>query len=84
MRKGQINRSVFSTLLNRTSSRSHSIFTIKLVRIPHTIAHHDVGGAIKHAHVTRLCVVDLAGSERTRHTGTTGDRLKEAGNISAC
>jgi kinesin family protein 20 len=26
-------------------------------------------------------LVDLAGSERTKHTQTTGDRLKEAGNI---
>jgi kinesin family member 20 len=26
-------------------------------------------------------LVDLAGSERTKHTHTTGDRLKEAGNI---
>lgn len=25
--------------------------------------------------------MDLAGSERTKHTQTTGDRLKEAGNI---
>jgi kinesin family protein 20 len=31
--------------------------------------------------IARLTVVDLAGSERTKHTQTTGDRLKEAGNI---
>lgn len=31
--------------------------------------------------VSRLTLVDLAGSERTKHTHTTGDRLKEAGNI---
>jgi kinesin family member 20 len=31
--------------------------------------------------VSRLTIVDLAGSERTKHTHTTGDRLKEAGNI---
>src|SRR5271154_6787512 len=30
---------------------------------------------------SRLTLVDLAGSERTKHTHTTGDRLKEAGNI---
>ncbi len=33
------------------------------------------------ARVSRLAIVDLAGSERTRNTQTTGDRLKEAGNI---
>src|ERR1700721_3111649 len=31
--------------------------------------------------VSRFTLVDLAGSERTKHTHTTGDRLKEAGNI---
>ena len=31
--------------------------------------------------ISRLTFVDLAGSERTKHTQTTGDRLKEAGNI---
>jgi kinesin family member 20 len=31
--------------------------------------------------ISRLTLVDLAGSERTKHTNTTGDRLKEAGNI---
>lgn len=31
--------------------------------------------------MSRLTLVDLAGSERTKHTHTTGERLKEAGNI---
>lgn len=31
--------------------------------------------------ISRLTLVDLAGSERTKHTQTTGDRLREAGNI---
>lgn len=31
--------------------------------------------------VSKLNLVDLAGSERAEHTGATGDRLKEAGNI---
>lgn len=34
MRLGQQNRQVFSTLMNQASSRSHSIFTIHVVRCP--------------------------------------------------
>ncbi len=75
-RSGQRARQVFGTIANRESSRSHSIFTIKLVRI-HNGAPEDPDSA----QVSRLAIVDLAGSERTRNTQTTGDRLKEAGNI---
>lgn len=75
-RTGQRARQVFGTLANRESSRSHGIFTIKVVRI-HNGAPEDPDSA----QVSRLAIVDLAGSERTRNTQTTGDRLKEAGNI---
>lgn len=73
---GHQNRRVYSTLANRASSRSHSSFTLKLVRTP-------VGRSddVAHAHVARFSIVDLAGSERHANTQTTGDRLKEAGNI---
>lgn len=67
---------MFGTLANRESSRSHGIFTLKVVRI-HNGAPEDPDSA----QVSRLAIVDLAGSERTRNTQTTGDRLKEAGNI---
>ena len=63
-------------MANRESSRSHGIFTIKLVRV-----HNGAPNDPESASVSRLTIVDLAGSERTRNTGTTGDRLKEAGNI---
>jgi hypothetical protein len=33
LHEGQRNRAIYSTLLNNTSSRSHSIFTIKIVRV---------------------------------------------------
>ena len=75
-RTGQRARQVFGTLANRESSRSHGIFTLKVVRI-HNGAPQDPDSA----QVSRLAIVDLAGSERTRNTQTTGDRLKEAGNI---
>lgn len=67
---------MFGTLANRESSRSHGIFTIKVVRI-HNGAPEDPDSA----QVSRLAIVDLAGSERNKNTHTTGDRLKEAGNI---
>ncbi|GAA5841833.1 hypothetical protein JCM9279_003122 [Rhodotorula babjevae] len=71
--RGQSNRRVFSTLANRASSRSHGIFTIKVVRSsPHT------GAEVS---TSRFSIVDLAGSERVVNTQTTGERLKEAGNI---
>ncbi|KJE00683.1 kinesin family member 20/23 [Cryptococcus gattii NT-10] len=75
-RSGQNARQVFGTLANRESSRSHGIFTIKVVRI-HNGAPEDPDSA----QVSRLAIVDLAGSERNKNTHTTGDRLKEAGNI---
>ncbi|WOO82439.1 Kinesin-like protein KIF23 [Vanrija pseudolonga] len=75
-RTGQRARQVFGTMANRESSRSHGIFTLKVVRI-HNGAPEDPDSA----QVSRLSIVDLAGSERTRNTHNTGDRLKEAGNI---
>ncbi|GAA5950905.1 hypothetical protein JCM21900_000368 [Sporobolomyces salmonicolor] len=75
--RGQANRRVFSTLANRVSSRSHSIFTIKVVRTPLSSS-SGVGLAESTA---RFSIVDLAGSERVVNSGTTGERLKEAGNI---
>lgn len=34
MLEGQRNRAEYSTITNHTSSRSHSIFTIRIVRVP--------------------------------------------------
>jgi kinesin family protein 20 len=72
LHQGQSNRRVFSTLANRASSRSHSIFSIKIVRTSRTSSHEVT---------SKFSVVDLAGSERVVNTQTTGERLKEAGNI---
>nr|XP_023673997.1 kinesin-like protein KIF20A [Paramormyrops kingsleyae] len=68
---GNRNRSAASTKLNQSSSRSHSIFAIKLLRITGTEV----------SRVTELSLCDLAGSERCTKTKTFGERLKEAGNI---
>ncbi|KAG8967829.1 hypothetical protein FRC03_009231 [Tulasnella sp. 419] len=76
VRMGQINRRVFGTLANSQSSRSHAIFTIKIIRV-HKGSNADPESVI----TSRLSIVDLAGSERSKNTQATGERLKEAGNI---
>ncbi|ORX62741.1 kinesin-domain-containing protein [Hesseltinella vesiculosa] len=78
--RGQKNRAAFATLLNHASSRSHSIFTVSLVRCPVTKGDFIVEDPA-YTIVSRLSLVDLAGSERHRNTQSEGERLKEAGNI---
>jgi len=73
MQAGKKNRSVGATLMNQSSSRSHSIFTIVI-----ECCSAAAGDKIR---VGKLNLVDLAGSERQSKTGATGDRLKEATKI---
>lgn len=80
MQLGLQNRQVFSTLMNQASSRSHSIFTVHIVRCP-VDKNNFVIEDPNYASLSKLSVVDLAGSERYRNTNSTGQRLKEAGNI---
>ncbi|GAN11456.1 kinesin-domain-containing protein [Mucor ambiguus] len=80
MRLGLQNRQVFSTLMNQASSRSHSIFTVYIVRCPVDKSNFVIEDP-NYASLSKLSVVDLAGSERYRNTNSTGQRLKEAGNI---
>jgi hypothetical protein len=75
MQAGKKNRSVGATLMNQTSSRSHSIFTI----VVECMEADPTGG--EKIRVGKLNLVDLAGSERQGKTGATGDRLKEATKI---
>lgn len=77
LRCGQENRSVFGTTANRASSRSHSVFTIKVLR--ECVAKSSSSNTYT---VSRMNIVDLAGSERIANTEITqGPRLKEAGSI---
>uniref|UniRef100_A0A667HDB1 Kinesin-like protein n=1 Tax=Lynx canadensis TaxID=61383 RepID=A0A667HDB1_LYNCA len=75
MEAGWKNRSVGYTLMNKDSSRSHSIFTISI-----EIYAVDERGK-DHLRAGKLNLVDLAGSERQSKTGATGERLKEATKI---
>ena len=84
LRCGQENRSVFGTMANQSSSRSHSVFTIKILRENTSVefASSDSAGLSRKYSVSRLSIVDLAGSERISNTDiSTGPRLKEAGSI---
>lgn len=69
------------TTLNAESSRSHSVFTIRLVQAPVDEMGETVIQNKKVLSISQLSLVDLAGSERTNRTKNTGDRLREAGNI---
>ena len=66
------NRSVAATQANERSSRSHSVFILKLTGENSITGERSEG---------TLNLVDLAGSERLSHSGATGDRLKETQNI---
>uniref|UniRef100_A0AAX7V477 Kinesin-like protein n=1 Tax=Astatotilapia calliptera TaxID=8154 RepID=A0AAX7V477_ASTCA len=79
--KGQKKRRIANTQLNRESSRSHSVFTIKLAQAPLDADGDHILQDKNQVNVSQLCLVDLAGSERTNRTRAEGSRLREAGNI---
>lgn len=72
LRQADTNRSVAATRANERSSRSHSVFILKL------IGENSVTGERSEG---TLNLVDLAGSERLSHSQATGDRLKETQSI---
>ncbi|XP_077407524.1 kinesin-like protein KIF20B [Vanacampus margaritifer] len=76
MNIGKKNQSLACTRLNQQSSRSHSIFSIRILRVDATAVPKFLG-------VSELVLCDLAGSERCSRTNNTGERLKEAGNINS-
>uniref|UniRef100_A0A3Q3JLE0 Kinesin motor domain-containing protein n=1 Tax=Monopterus albus TaxID=43700 RepID=A0A3Q3JLE0_MONAL len=76
MKIGKRNQSFSSTRLNQLSSRSHSIFSIRILRV-------DDVGVPRVLSISELVLCDLAGSERCSRTHNTGERLKEAGNINS-
>ncbi|KAJ3210098.1 kinesin-like protein Klp8 [Dinochytrium kinnereticum] len=73
MEAGNKARTVASTNMNETSSRSHAVFTVILTQTRSTPSRAE--------RVSRISLVDLAGSERADATGARGQRLKEGANI---
>ncbi|XP_021254331.1 kinesin-like protein KIF20B isoform X2 [Numida meleagris] len=71
---GLKHQSFASTKLNTCSSRSHSVFTVKVLKIED----FEIPRVTR---VNELSLCDLAGSERYTKTRNEGDRLKESGNI---
>uniref|UniRef100_A0A674K866 Kinesin family member 20B n=1 Tax=Terrapene triunguis TaxID=2587831 RepID=A0A674K866_9SAUR len=74
LKLGLKHQSIACTKLNTYSSRSHSIFTVKMLKIEDSEAPNVT-------RVSELALCDLAGSERCTKTRNEGDRLKESGNI---
>lgn len=72
MVRAQKNRTVAATKANERSSRSHSVFILKLSGT-NSITGETSSGTLN--------LVDLAGSERLSHSQAEGQRLKETQNI---
>ncbi|KAJ3364092.1 kinesin-like nuclear fusion protein [Kappamyces sp. JEL0680] len=68
LEKASLNRAVAATNCNERSSRSHSVFTLRLSGT-NSMTQETCYGVLN--------LVDLAGSERLSVSGATGDRLKE-------
>lgn len=82
---GLENRATASTLMNATSSRSHTVLTISIEQ-RHTSGSaqnngNNSNGAYARTVRSKLLMVDLAGSERVRRTVSKGARLSEAKSI---
>ncbi|CAN1775592.1 Kinesin-like protein KIN-5D [Linum perenne] len=76
LEKGSARRQTAETLLNKTSSRSHTIFSI-------TIYIKEDGSSVGEELVKcgKLNLVDLAGSENISRSGAKEERAREAGEI---
>lgn len=68
LRRAKKNRAVAATNCNERSSRSHSVFILKI---------HGQNSKTSESCVGSLNLVDLAGSERLKSSGSEGVRMKE-------
>ncbi len=71
MMEGTAARTIASTKMNATSSRSHSVMTIYFKKTT-------AAGKEKMTKTAKINLIDLAGSERQANTGAKGQRLREA------
>ncbi|XP_020087658.1 kinesin-like protein KIN-5B [Ananas comosus] len=75
LERGSAKRRTADTLLNKQSSRSHSVFSITIHRKESTVGNEEV------VKCGRLNLVDLAGSENISRSGAREWRVREAGEI---
>ncbi|NXN23308.1 KI20A protein, partial [Nycticryphes semicollaris] len=73
LKLGRKNQSFATTHMNQNSSRSHCVFSIRIL-------HLQKGGSEVVPKISELSLCDLAGSERCKDQ-KCGDRMKEANNI---
>ncbi|CAH1107195.1 unnamed protein product [Psylliodes chrysocephalus] len=81
---GQKRKKMGYTNLNSESSRSHSVFNIRIAQLEKLPVNADGKPIIPEKNlltVSQLSLVDLAGSERSSRTQNTGARLREASAI---
>lgn len=72
--EGETNRTISEHQLNKSSSRSHCIFTLNVESKSRVESSEKIV-------TSKFHLVDLAGSERTKKTGSEGITLKEANYI---
>ena len=72
---GDKNRAVDATAMNKTSSRSHTVFTVEIKKITKR------DGMQPLVVSAEINLVDLAGSEKSGQAKTSGDRLAEGNAI---
>ncbi|XP_046563790.1 kinesin-like protein KIF11-B [Haliotis rubra] len=75
LERGASRRQTAATLMNATSSRSHSVFSVTIHIKENTVEGEEL------LKTGKLYLVDLAGSENIGRSGAVDKRAREAGNI---
>ncbi|KAF0981975.1 hypothetical protein FDP41_011836 [Naegleria fowleri] len=76
LEQGEKARTTGATLMNKTSSRAHTVF---MLYFKQTVTHPETKQKVQK--VSTINLIDLAGSERMARTGATGARAQEGINI---